>query len=55
LKNSPYARHHQFRTTYKSQGQSFDNVVIDWDDLPGKDHKYVAISRAKNSCTLITD
>lgn len=55
LKNSPYARHHQFRTTYKAQGQSFDSVVIDWYDLPGKDHKYVAISRAQNNLILIAD
>jgi len=55
LKNSPYARHHQFRTTYKAQGQSFDSVVIDWYDLPGKDHRYVAISRAQNNLTLIAD
>lgn len=55
LKNSPYARHHQFRTTYKAQGQSFDSVVIDWYDLPGKDHRYVAISRAQNNLTLIVD
>ena len=55
LKNSPYARHHQFRTTYKAQGQSFDSVVIDWYDLPGKDHKYVAMSRAKDNLILIAD
>lgn len=55
LKNSPYARHHQFRTTYKAQGQSFDSVVIDWYDLPSKDHKYVAMSRAQNNLTLIMD
>lgn len=55
LKNSPYARHHQFRTTYKSQGGSFNKVVIDWYDLPSKDHKYVAISRAMNNLTLIID
>ena len=55
LKNSPYARHHQFRTCYKAQGQSFDKVVIDWNDLPAKDHRYVAISRAMNNLTLIAD
>ncbi len=55
LKNSPYARHQQFRTTYKAQGQSFDKVVIDWYDLPSKDHKYVAISRSMNNLTLIID
>lgn len=55
LKNSPYARHQQFRTTYKSQGQSFSKVVIDWYDLPSKDHKYVAISRSMNNLTLIID
>jgi len=55
LKNSPYARHHQFRTTYKAQGQSFEKIVIDWYDLPGKDHKYVALSRAMNNLTLILD
>lgn len=55
LKNSPYARHHQFRTTYKAQGQSFEKIVIDWYDLPGKDHKYVALSRAMNELILILD
>lgn len=55
LKNSPYARHHQFRTTYKAQGQSFEKIVIDWYDLPGKDHKYVALSRAMNNLILILD
>jgi len=54
LKNSPYARHHQFRTTYKAQGKAFDSVVIDWDDLPSKDHKEVAMGRAINNLTLIT-
>ena len=55
LKNSPYARHHQFRTTYKAQGQSFEKIVIDWCDLPGRDHKYVALSRAMNNLILILD
>lgn len=53
LKNSPYARHHQFRTTYKAQGKAFDTVVIDWNDLPSKDHKEVAMGRAINNLTLI--
>jgi len=55
LKNAPYARHHQFRTTYKSQGKSFENVVIDWEDLPSKDHKEVALGRAMNNITVILD
>lgn len=54
LKNSPYARHNQFRTTYKAQGKSFDSVVVDWYDLPNRKHRYTAISRAMNSLTLIT-
>lgn len=53
LKNSPYARHHQFRTTYKAQGKAFDTVVIDWNDLPSKDHKEVAMGRAINNLILI--
>ncbi len=53
IKNSPYAKHHQFRTTYKAQGQSFNKVVVKWEDLPNKEHKYVAISRAKNKLTII--
>lgn len=55
LKNSPYARHAQFRTCYKAQGLGFKKVVIDWNDLPGKDHKYVALSRGMNNLTLIID
>lgn len=53
LKNSPYARHHQFRTTYKAQGKAFDTVVIDWEDLPSKDHKEVAMGRAINNLKLV--
>jgi len=53
LKNAPYARHHQFRTTYKAQGKSFNSVVIDWEDLPSRDHKEVAMGRAINNLTLI--
>ena len=55
LKNAPYARHQQFRTTYKSQGKSFENVVIDWGDLPSKDHKEVALGRAQKNITIILD
>lgn len=47
IKNSPYARHHQFMTTYKSQGLGLEKVIVDWKSLPNFAHKYVAISRAK--------
>lgn len=53
IKNCVYARHQNFRTVYKCQGKSFDSVVIDWNNLPSKDHKYVALSRAKNNIKVI--
>lgn len=53
IKNTPYARHYQFRTCYKVQGQTFDDVVVVWDDLPSKCHKYVALSRARESIKFI--
>jgi uncharacterized protein YkuJ len=53
IKNCAYARHQNFRTVYKCQGRSFNKVVIDWKNLPGEDHKYVALSRAKDSITII--
>ena len=46
LKSIPYARHHSFRSTYKSQGRSLTKVILAWDDLPDDAHKYVGISRA---------
>lgn len=53
MKSKPYARHAQFRTTYKSQGKSFENVVANWNDLPNDKHRYVAISRAKNKLEVV--
>ena len=52
IKNVAYARHQQFRTVYKCQGKSFDKVVIDWKNLPTKDHKYVALSRARENIKI---
>ena len=54
IKNTPYARHQNFRSVYKCQGKSFDKVVIDWNDLPAEDHKYVALSRSKSKITIIS-
>jgi hypothetical protein len=53
IKNCAYARHQNFRTVYKMQGKAAKHVVVDWKDLPGEDSKYVAISRAKSSITII--
>jgi hypothetical protein len=53
MKSKPYARHAQFRTTYKSQGKSFKNVVVVWGELPNNKHRYVAISRAINKLEVI--
>ncbi len=53
IKNCVYARHQNFRTVYKCQGKSFDSVVIDWNNMPSKDHKYVALSRARNNIKVI--
>lgn len=53
LKNAPYARHHQFRTIHKVQGKAFDTVVINWTDIPEKDLRYVALSRAINEIIIV--
>jgi hypothetical protein len=53
IKNTPYARHQNFRTTFKVQGKSFESVVIVWKDLPCELHKYVALSRARNKITVL--
>lgn len=53
IKNTPYARHQNFRTCYKVQGKSFKRVIIDWNDLPTAKHKYVAISRAREFVGLV--
>ena len=53
MKSRPYARHQQFRTVYKSQGKSFEHVVVAWDDLPSDEHRYVALSRARNNLEVV--
>lgn len=53
IKNCTYARHSQFRTVYKCQGKGFKSVVIDWNNLPSRDHRYVALSRATDSIKII--
>jgi hypothetical protein len=54
FKGTPYARHHQFITTYKAQGKSFKHVIIVWGELPDADHKYVALSRAVDKIDIMT-
>ncbi len=54
MKSKAYARHHQFVTSYKVQGRSIDDVIVNWDDLPGTDHKFVALSRAKESIQILS-
>ena len=54
LKNTPYARHADFITTYKAQGKGYDTIAICIDDFPNKHHSYVAISRAMNKIYKIT-
>jgi len=53
IKNTPYSRHNQFITTYKAQGKGYDNVAITFYNMPNKEHKYVAISRAINKIRVI--
>ena len=53
FKSKAYARHKQFVTSYKIQGRSANDVIIHWDDLPSEDHRYVALSRAKQSIQLL--
>ena len=54
IKNRPFARHSDFVTAHKAQGQSIDNVVVMWDEMAGDKLKYVAISRARENLTLVT-
>lgn len=54
IKNRPFARHSSFVTAHKAQGQSIKNVVVMWDEMIGDKLKYVAISRARESLTLVT-
>jgi len=46
FKNTPYARHHQFLTTYKAQGKSYNKVCVNFEDMDNT-HAYIAISRAR--------
>lgn len=54
IKNRPFARHHNFITAHKAQGQSIKNVVVMWDEMVGDKLKYVAISRARENLTIVT-
>lgn len=54
IKNRPFARHSQFISAHKAQGQSIENVVVMWDEMVGDKLKYVAISRAKENLVLVT-
>lgn len=54
IKNRPFARHSNFVTAHKAQGQSIENVVVMWDEMVGNKLKYVAISRARETLTLVT-
>lgn len=46
IKKAPYARHSQFLTTYKAQGQGLTHVVVIEKDIEDKKNMYVALSRA---------
>lgn len=46
VKKAPYARHSQFLTTYKAQGQGLTHVVVIEKDIEDKKNMYVALSRA---------
>lgn len=50
----PFARHSAFTTAYKAQGRSIPKVIVMWDEMKDDKQRYVAISRAKDSLTLVT-
>ena len=52
IKNIPYARHHQFITSYKAQGKAYKKVVVLVDDIRDDDNMYVAMSRAVEDLKL---
>ena len=52
IKNSPFARHNQFITTYKAQGKGYMDVVVNVKDMPNKEHVYTGLSRVQQKLRI---